>query len=254
MTPEKSYRIWFTQRNGSTLLCKGLESTGVAGKPGEYFNVFNHANLCEEHDVSTYEELKEKLWQLGSSSNGVLGIKHSWFTQRSNKIVQEIAELRGMPFDSSMNKEALFADIFPNCKHIFLTRRNKIRQAVSWWKAIKDNVWHIEKGKSHQNNIDFYKDKYNFDALSHLFKEANLRECAIQNYFSDYGIAPLTLVYEDFIQDFEGTVKTIVDYLEIDAPDLKVDDFYYEKTANDRSEEWVQRFRKEIQEGNEQIW
>ena len=45
MKPEKSYRIWFSNRNGSTLLCQGLEQTGIAGKPGEYFNLMESTSL-----------------------------------------------------------------------------------------------------------------------------------------------------------------------------------------------------------------
>ena len=250
----QSYRIWFTQRNGSTLLCKGLESTGIAGIPGEYFNLPDKVSLCEHYDVNTYEQLKTKIWQIGTSKNGVFGIKHSWFAHRHEKISKEIAQLRACPIAKSINHEALFADLFPNCKHIYLTRRNKVRQAVSWWKAIQDNVWHLEKGKTRQENSTFYEEKYDFDALSHLFKEAILRECAIQAYFSQYQIIPLTLVYEDFIHDFEATVRQIVTYLEIDAPDFTVDDFYYEKTASEGSEIWVQRFRADLQKGMQQIW
>ncbi len=254
MCPKKSYRIWFTQRNGSTLLCKGLESTGIAGIPGEYFNLINTDSLSEQHGVQTYEELKAKLWQLGTSKNGIFGIKHSWFADRHEKISREIAALRGWAATPSINHEILFADLFPNCKHIYLTRRNKVRQAVSWWKAIQDDVWHLEKGKAHQNDAAFYEEKYDFNALNHLFKEATLRECAIQAYFSQYSITALTLVYEDFIQDFEGTIRKVVDYLEIDASDFTVGGFYYKKTASTGSELWVQRFRRELQEGMQQIW
>ena len=38
MKPRLPYTIWFSQRTGSTLLCKALESTGIAGKPNEWFN------------------------------------------------------------------------------------------------------------------------------------------------------------------------------------------------------------------------
>ena len=36
MKPRLSYTIWFSQRTGSTVLCKALESTGIAGKPNEW--------------------------------------------------------------------------------------------------------------------------------------------------------------------------------------------------------------------------
>ena len=241
MHPKSSYRIWFSNRNGSTLLCKGLEETGIAGIPGEYFTDFGHASLCDKFGVGSYEALKTKLWEIGTSPNGVFGIKHS--TIKGN--VEEIKQLRVL---DTQNAEEILNDLFPNCKHIFLTRRNKIRQAVSWWKAIKDETWHLEKGQEHSNPPDFYEKNYDFDAVHHLFREASLRECAIQAYFSEYNIIPLTLVYEDFIKDFNGTLKRIIDYLEIEYDTISYPSFFYSKTANERSEEWVQRFRKELQE------
>lgn len=251
MNPTKSYRIWMSQRNGSTLLCKGLASTGIAGKPGEFFNL-SKPTLCQEYQVDDYDALKTKFWEMGTSPNGVFGIKHSWMTYRYDAIVQEIATLRGYPKTDEIEVQELFADLFPNCKHIFLTRRNKVRQAVSWWKAINDQVWHLEQGKAHQNDSSFYEEKYNFDALSHLLKETVLRECSIQAYFSKYHIQPLTLVYEDFIQDFEGTIRLIIDFLEIEATHFEVSPFFYKRTANEQSEQWVQRFRADLQKGWEQ--
>lgn len=255
MKPEKSYRIWFTQRNGSTLLCKGLEQTGIAGKPGEYFNLMEAKTLCEKYNVTQYEALKIKIWELGTSNNGVFGIKHSWFTSRSGKIMDEFKTLKNIPLKAKMNEEELLQDLFPNCKHIFLTRRNKVRQAVSWWKAINDQVWHIEKDDQHRNEASFYEKHYDFDALNHLFKEANLRECAIQEYFATNNITPLTFVYEDFIKNFEDTLKIIIDYLEIPHTRINYKEMYYGKTANEQSEKWVQRFRMDLQEKmSEQIW
>ena len=37
MTPERSYLVCATPRSGSTLVCKALRDTGVAGRPEEYF-------------------------------------------------------------------------------------------------------------------------------------------------------------------------------------------------------------------------
>lgn len=251
MQAKKSYRIWFSQRNGSTLLCKGLEQTGVAGIPGEYFNAFGADSLCEQHNVSTWDELKDKLWYLGTSENGVFGIKHNM----TAKIYREIATLKGMPEGEPIDEEELVQDLFPNCKHIFLTRRNKVRQAVSWWKAIKDNQWHLAPNQHHENEADFYEKNYDFDALSHLLKETALRECAIQAYYTKHDIQPLTLVYEDFIKDFKGTIKHLIDYLEIEYDQLNIKEMYYQKTANEHSEKWVQRFREDLQKDwSKQIW
>ncbi|WP_342799609.1 Stf0 family sulfotransferase [Hyella patelloides] len=41
ITPKLSYTIWFSQRTGSTLLCRALESTGIAGNPSEWVTFTN---------------------------------------------------------------------------------------------------------------------------------------------------------------------------------------------------------------------
>ena len=256
MRPHTTYRIWFTPRTGSTLLCKGLESTGLAGKPHEAFNVEHGKTLFDMHEVNNYEDLKNKLWQEGSSSNGVFGLKHSFYKKRWDILMQEMIQMRQVQPSSNINHEAIWADLFPNCKHIYLTRRNKVRQAVSWWKAIQDNTWHIEAGQNKQQNSDeFYDKNYNFDALSHLFKEATLRECAIQSYFKQHHIQPLTIVYEDYIENFEASIRQIVEYLDVDSASIPVGEFFYSPTANQKSEGWVQRFRADLQKGMDpEVW
>ncbi|MBT8219380.1 MAG: sulfotransferase, partial [Bacteroidia bacterium] len=235
MKPIKSYRVWMSQRNGSTVLCKALEQTGIAGKPNELFNIYEPDTLCSVYKANSYVTLRKKLWELGSTPNGVFGIKHSNITDRMDRIFAELCHLRGMDPLTIENTNMIWDDLFPNCKHIFLTRRNKVRQAVSWWKAINDNQWHIESGKSHTPEDKFYEDKYDYDALFHLLKETVLRECSVQQWFSERNIQPLTFVYEDFIQDFDGTVQRAIDFLEIEYDEIDFAKPYYRKIADSYS-------------------
>ncbi|NND09029.1 MAG: hypothetical protein HKN87_21870 [Saprospiraceae bacterium] len=78
MVPKESYRIWFSRRNGSTLLCKGLKHTGIAGIPGEYLNPMSDRSLCYRYGVQKYEQLKLTVWDLGTTPNGIFGVKHSF--------------------------------------------------------------------------------------------------------------------------------------------------------------------------------
>lgn len=254
MQPVKSYRIWHLQRSGSTLLCKALESTNIAGKPGEFFNLNNSDSFLNHYKVQNYLELRAKIWSLGTTPNGVFGIKHSMHTDNYQAKLKEFAQLQG--FASKVtDDEKIWADLFPNCKHLHITRRNKVRQAVSWWKAIQDQVWHLEKGNKRQQKESFYEDKYDFDALSHLFKESSLREAAMQNYFERFNLSPFTIVYEDFIKEYEGTVRRILDYLELGNENVRIGGAFYEKTADEHSEKWVQRFRRDLQKNMQaQIW
>lgn len=246
-----SYRIWFSQRNGSTLLCKALEQTGVAGKPLELFNITEEESLCGHYGVNTYAELKEKLWSLGSTPNGVMAVKHSLYTSRHQQISIELKQLTS---EKKWSEREIWDDMFPNCTHIFITRRNKVRQTVSWWKAINDGIWH--KHHIDDNHTDeSLQGKYNSNALHHLLKETILRECAIQEYFDQENINPLTIVYEDFILDYENTIHKVLGFLELEHHGITISPPPLHKTATDFSEEWVQRFRAELQHGwDKLIW
>ena len=76
-----------------------------------------------------------------------------------------------------------------------------------------------------------------------------MREVGIQEFFAEGNIVPLTMVYEDFIQEYEKTLRKVLKFLELDTINVKIPSPLLAKTADMVSEEWVQRFRKECQEG-----
>jgi LPS sulfotransferase NodH len=76
-----------------------------------------------------------------------------------------------------------------------------------------------------------------------------MREAGIQEFFSEGGVVPLTVVYEDFIQEHEETVRRVLEYLGLEATTVKIARPYYEKLADEVSGVWVERFREERQQG-----
>ena len=67
-------------------------------------------------------------------------------------------------------------------------------------------------------------------------------ECRIQNYFDEYDIRPLTIVYEDFVKDYVSTVLNVLAFLGLSSNSVEVKAPFYNKTADDKSEIWVERF------------
>lgn len=247
MKINKSYRIWTAPRTGHTLFAKMLEMTGRAGRPGEHLTLHGETNFQEKYGVSTYKEIKEKIWKAGSDGNSTFACKIDGHAHSINLAIQEVMELKGGK--TKEIEDDFWSDLFPNCKDIYLTRRNKVRQAVSWWKAIQDGTWHLKKGEKRDHSKDFYQDKYVHDAVKHLYIEAGLREASIQEYFTRNGITAMTIIYEDFIVHPERTILETLNYLEIYTDHVDIPEFPFKKTADDVSEEWVNRFRNEIQEG-----
>lgn len=247
MKPKLSYIIWFSQRTGSTLLCQALESTGIAGRPAELLHhVAEPAGLYTKFQVSTPADLQQSLWQAGSSSNRVFGLKYGLYEPFHAQLTEFFRQFPGCPQNASTWE--VWASAFPNCKHIFMTRRNKVRLAVSWWKAIKTEEWHRETG-SVPAVIDL-KDAYDFNAINYLINEAEQREADTQEFLAMGQAMPHTVVYEDFIADYEGTVRGIVDFLGVaGGKPYSVAPPFYEKLADEVSEQWVRRYREAWQRG-----
>jgi LPS sulfotransferase NodH len=107
-----------------------------------------------------------------------------------------------------------------------MTRRNKVRLAVSWWKAIQTQEWHREHGtKPTDKDV---RDRYSFDAINTLYVASVMREAGMQEFFTEANVVPLTVVYEDFVQRYETTVFEILAYLGIPCEGVTVASPYYE--------------------------
>lgn len=251
--PKQSYTIWFSQRTGSTLLCKALESTGVAGMPNEWLTSETGSQLYDIHGVKSAAALQAQLWRIATSPNGVCGIKYCLYEPHFSQVLDILRHFPGVNGRRDLTRAQIWDNAFPNGKHIFLTRRNKARLAVSWWKAVQTQVWHREHGRPPQSAV--VNEKYNYQGIYSLYLAATLREAGIQEYFTEAGISPLTLVYEDFIADYEGTVRRVLDYLEIPRQGVTVEPPYFGKLSDRVSDEWVERFRQDMQVGwSQRAW
>ena len=79
--------------------------------------------------------------------------------------------------------------------------------------------------------------------------ESVLREAAIEDFFIEGGISPLTIVYEDFIREYESTVLNVLTYLGISSEGVQIASPKLDQIADDITEQWVQQFREERQSG-----
>lgn len=247
MEPKLCYTIWFSQRNGSSLFCEGLKSTGLAGKPEEYFNFQDPGNLLSHYKVKDHEAFRRELWKQGTTPNGIFGVKVNAPRREDDPLIEELRKVPGLKNPATANHFEVWQNVMPNQKHIFLTRRNKIRQAVSWWKAIVSETWHRPQGVERNYRPEDIRDRYEFAAIRHLLLETSLREAKIQDMLNQAGAQALTIVYEDFIQSYEETIRKAVKYLGIDTEDFSVAPPHYQRLADDLSDEWTERFRQELQ-------
>jgi trehalose 2-sulfotransferase len=259
-----SYLVCATQRSGSTLLCELLRATDVAGAPDEYFEALRETGLPRQprqyFEVPSVQDIAERLtptvpghpeqpgefepWfryvlQRGTTLNGVFGAKMMWNYLDDFKL--RMGELPGLG-DLSFN-ERLDA-VFPRLKIIFMRRRDKVAQAVSLWKAIQTQQWRTEsESDSEQLEADEPPGvEYDFRAIEYLLNELHRWDARWEDWFHATGRQPIRVFYDEFTGSRAATIGRVLDALGIDppAPQGKKP---MRRQADDRSRDWVARFR-----------
>jgi LPS sulfotransferase NodH len=234
-----SYLVCAMPRSGSYLLCEGLRNTGVAGWPTEYFSSGFQAYWSPRWGTPAFGNYLRRAVAEATTSNGVCGVKahapqFDYFARQASGRMPVPHHLR----------PGLLDLWFPNLHYVRLRRRDAVRQAVSYVKAIQSNIWWDADAPPAPYDAP-RPDAVRFD---YLLIEASLARLAEEDdrwtrYFATTGITPLTLDYEDISADPHGAVRAVLDFLEIAVPGEYVPSTpTFRRQANEQTEEWVERF------------
>lgn len=203
--PQTSYAILTTPRSGSTYLCDLLDSTGIAGHPGEHLRLATQE--LSRHCNFDYLKLLRNLMEYRTTNNGVFGTK---------LISHFLFELRKAKPD--------FQQIFQSIdKFILLIRQDKLAQAVSLVIAQRTDVWHLRNNSKQANyqsqlaNIEIDDDLLN--EVEYKVRVIEQQENNLKNILANNQIQPLLVVYEDILQDTPTQINRILDFLKIVKPE-----------------------------------
>jgi trehalose 2-sulfotransferase len=272
--PTRSYLVCATPRSGSTLLCETLLGTGVAGRPREYFEALKETGLPRRpreyfwglrspevirllpHDANI-DHVAERVptwsredygrhlaWALaeGTTPNGVFSSKLMW------GYFNDFLELmRGIPRFGGMGDGSLLNAAFPNVQYVFISRSDKVRQAVSLWRALQTWVWRKEAGAPQDEPLPAQRSVYSFDAIDHLLDQLRRHEDGWRGFFFRIGRQPLSLYYEEVAGDLEGSVIKILDAVGVERPtDWTPGRRAPSRQSDDLSESWVQSYLEDV--------
>jgi LPS sulfotransferase NodH len=81
------------------------------------------------------------------------------------------------------------------------------RQAVSLWKALQTQQWR----RNSDEDAAAKGLRFSFAAVNHLKLRIDEHNAAWQGFFDGCGVEPLEVVYEDLVEDCEGTVLRLLD-------------------------------------------
>jgi LPS sulfotransferase NodH len=238
MKPQISYVICAVQRSGSFLLCEALKNTGLAGFPEEYFlngEGWEDGWWARQHGVVSRKDYLKLVFEQGTSPNGVFGTKVMWnYFHTMLKSLQELPEYKGL------NSPQLMAALFPNVHYIWIVRRDKVRQAVSWAKAGQTDVYAWHKGETPVLKRELTFDFGFIDQLYNLILEG---EAGWQSFFEACAVQPFQVEYENLAEAYEETALRILEYLKIPYPkNLVFGERRLQKQADALNEVWVQKY------------
>lgn len=236
---QNSYVICTSPRSGSTLLGEALMSTRVAGQPDEYFDIHQEieAAIRKRFDAGkdSLDEYLIKILQL-TRTNGVFGWKAHW-----HQFEHFWRRFLGVPLADPGISRAVFTQVFPNLRYIWLRRRDRLRQAISYAKAIQTDVWRAYVGESRQPKAPAAFDQAAVDAR---LDEIDRMEASWNDFFKRHGIQPRVIWYEDFILNYENTVLDTLAHLEIRLPDHFVfPEPRLLKQSDQETEKWIEQYR-----------
>ena len=223
-SPPRGYAICTERRSGSVYLSQLLRSTGVLGRPTEWFDAAAMRNIFGIADYPT-DPLAQlaAIPKVAATPNGVYGVKI--FSGDFDRI-----------------RESRWADRLPNLSFVYLRRLDTLAQAISLHKAYQTQQW-----ASFRRPLA--KPVYDFAAIDRILRNLNLAHTRWGYYFGRNGMPVLNLFYEHMVEAPANTVAAVAQFIGLQGP--VTIDFSQVATEVQRdgvSEAWRRRYIAEARD------
>jgi LPS sulfotransferase NodH len=243
MLPDRSLLVCANQRTGSTMLCRALTSTQVAGRPDEYFLTvdpvqFPQLRCWGDGSDMSYTDYLHSVYRQGTTENGVFAAKMMWnYVDLAAEAFQRVDGFAGL------DRVGVFQRAFPSLRAVVLTRRDRLAQAVSWARAVQEDVWVVPAGNQVERPLG--PPVYDGELIGNLLRLIDWFEPLWPSFLDELEVPYIRLVYEDIIADLPGTVRQVCELLDVEVND----DMFASirpstaRQADGLNDEWTQRFR-----------
>src|SRR5262245_5311251 len=236
--PRRCYIVCTIPRSGSNLLTDGLRDTRRAGMPKQFFLPKAESGYAAELGIdrhANYAAYVRGIVDTKITRNEVFGFKlMSWYV---DDFVARLRDAHGFGNSTTSDLE-LLRRAFPRLRFLRIVRSHKLRQALSTARALQTGLWKVQKGKSTLREPEFDP-----DLIEQSLREAERQEKIWEDFFVRIGIEPLTVEYEKLCQNYEMTIRTVLNFLRIKLPaGVRVGPPVTTRQADDISRIWEERF------------
>jgi len=217
--PRMNFMVCAIPRSGSSLLCDALAQTELAGAPTEYFDEESFALYSAKWAARGLEEYLAQLRARKTSPNGVFGFKAHY-----------------PQFEAHFRERDVLQE-FPGLRCVYVTRADRVRQAISLYRAQSTGQW-----AAHQKTL---RPAPSFDASAIRSCLATIAEqdASWERFFAERGVEPMRVRYEDLVRDYQGSVRAVLAFLGVEVgADFLAPAPTLERQAYRGSERWVRRY------------
>lgn len=246
MAPFPAYVICTSPRSGSTLLCRLLAATGVAGVPESLFHkpsladwrAYYDLDIADQPEATQRAAIFAAAITTGTGNTPVFGMRlqrHSF-----DFFIDQLRLLHPEPSSDIARFDAAFGQT----RFIYLTRANKVAQAISCLKAEQTGLWHkAPDGKEIERLAPPALPEYDADAIEAHRATFEQYDTDWQDWFAREGIAPLTLTYDALSEDPQAALARVLEFIGQEPSIAEAIATPVAKLADATNAEWEARFR-----------
>jgi len=214
------YYIASTPHSGSKPLSEALWKTGSAGAPQNYFGRVPMAGLAQRWGVGTIDSYVRALRKHRTTGGGVFGFSAHYHQ-----------------FEDQIGPD-LMKDHFGDIRPIFFRRRDTLAQATEWAQATL-----LERAQSGES--DHHSPRFDAKLIDDLRDQIEFEESGWRSYFCSIGAVPHEVFYEDLMNNYEGTVRTVFAFLNLAAPQ-EIDTAALTAVQSKPTDLWAWRSRRGV--------
>ena len=200
-------------------------NVSVAGWTGEY-------EFDQSYLTAVFRE--------GTAGTPVFGMRLMWesvdYLSKRLRILYP-----GLPSDSDRFRSAFG----PIC-YVYLSREDKVAQAISLIKAEQTGLWHVNADGTERERIKPEQAPvYDVRALSEQVAEYEREGAAWESWFARQEIQPVRITYETLSSKPQATLAKILSALNLDPAIAGTVAPRTRKLADSDSQEWANRFKNQ---------
>jgi trehalose 2-sulfotransferase len=202
-TPDRSVVICSHPRSGSTLLGEAVYAAGGLGCPLEYLHRGFRPHFARRWQADDLASFVRAMHRHRTDATGVLSIKLFW--RDVEEIVEESAAGR-----APREIYDVLQTILPNPTFVLLTRRDRVRQAVSAFIAKETGVFRSFSGADSRPSGDVV---YDYDGIVRQLAAADYGTARWREFFATLGIEPYRIEYEDLVSNYQAVAGSLLAHL-----------------------------------------